>query len=54
MKDEITRLKYMLQDNVGENVIVEGLQKELQIKENAMKERDDEIQALVDERNRIE
>lgn len=54
MEDEITRLRYMLQDNVGENEIVGGLQKELGIKENQMKLRDDEITDLIEERNRIE
>jgi hypothetical protein len=54
MEDEITRLRYMLQDNVGENEIVGGLQKELEIKENQMKGRDDEISELIEERNRIE
>ena len=34
LEDEITRMRYMLQDNVGENEIVGGLQKELEIKEN--------------------
>lgn len=47
LEDEIARLRYMLQDNVGENDIVLGLQKELDIKENYMKERDDEINNLV-------
>ena len=54
MEDEITRLRYMLQDNVGENEIVGGLQKELEIKESQMKGRDDEISELIEERNRIE
>lgn len=43
LEDQITRLRYILQDNVGENDIVIGLQKELDIKESQMKLRDDEI-----------
>lgn len=34
LEDQITRLRYILQDNVGENDIVIGLQKELDIKES--------------------
>ena len=47
LTDEIARLKYMLQDNVGENDVVNGLQKELGIKENQMKQRDTEINNLL-------
>lgn len=54
LEDEIARLRYMLQDNVGENDIVLGLQKELDIKENYMKERDDEINNLIQEKLDIE
>ena len=43
LQDEIERLRYILQDNVGENEVVLGLQKELDIKESQMKDRDDEI-----------
>jgi K+/H+ antiporter YhaU regulatory subunit KhtT len=44
----------MLQDNVGENEVVSGLTKELNIKENEMKERDDEISGLIEEKKEIE
>lgn len=54
LEDEITRLRYMLQDNVGESEIVGGLQKELEIKEDQMKLRDDEIQDLIDAKKMIE
>ena len=54
LADELKRLKYMLQDNVGENEIVSGLTKELNIKEGNMKARDDEISGLIDEKKEIE
>merc|ERR1712166_817717 len=54
LADELKRLKYMLQDNVGENDVVSGLTKELNIKENEMKERDDEISGLIGEKKEIE
>ena len=44
----------MLQDNVGENEIVAGLKKELDIKEEYMQERDSEIVDLIDEKKQIE
>ena len=44
----------MLQDNVGENEIVAGLKKELDIKENYMQERDSEIVDLIEEKKKIE
>ena len=54
LADEIKRLKYMLQDNVGENEIVAGLKKELDIKEEYMQERDSEIVDLIEEKKDIE
>lgn len=44
----------MLSDNVGENEIVAGLKKELDIKENYMQERDSEIVDLIEEKKEIE
>lgn len=44
----------MLQDNVGDNVIVAGLKKELDIKEEYMQERDNEIVDLLEEKQQIE
>lgn len=54
LEDEIQRLRYNLVDKVGDNDVVLTLQKELEIKESQMKDRDDEIQELIDDKNDIE
>ena len=54
LEHEVTRLRYSLQDKVGDNEAVNALQKELEIKGDQVKDRDDEIQALVEEKEEIE
>lgn len=44
----------MLTSTSGENVIVDGLKKELDIKGDQMQERDDEITDLIDAKREIE
>lgn len=50
----MTRLRYSLQDKVGENEAIMALQTELEHKGDQVKDRDDEIQALVEEKEEIE
>lgn len=54
LEEEITRLRYTLQDHVGENEIVTGLNRELEIKADLIKERDDQIKDLIGEQQAIE
>lgn len=54
LEDEIQRLRYNLMDKVGDNDVVIGLQREVEIKEDQMKERDEEIKTLIDEKAAIE
>ena len=54
LEDEIQRLRYNLMDKVGDNDVVIGLQREVEIKEDQMKDRDEEIKALIDEKAIIE
>ena len=54
LEDEIQRLRYNLMDKVGDNDVVVGLQREVEIKEDQMKERDEEIKTLIDEKAAIE
>lgn len=54
MEDEIQRLRYNLMDKVGDNDVVIGLQKEVEIKEDLMKDRDEEIKSLIHEKATIE
>ena len=48
------RLKYLIQDNVGDNEMNKDLLKELEIKESLMKERDNEINGLLSEKQEME
>jgi hypothetical protein len=54
LNDEISRLKYLIQDNVGDNEINKDLLKELKIKEGMMNKRDTEINGLVSEKQVME
>ena len=54
LEDEIQRLRYNLNVKVGDNDVVIGLQREVEIKEDQMKDRDEEIKALIDEKATIE
>lgn len=54
LEDEIQRLRYNLMDKVGDNEVVDALRKEVEIKEDAMKDRDEEIKLLIDEKATIE
>ena len=54
LEEEISRLRYSLREYVGENEIVTALNRELEIKADLIKERDDEIRALIDEKTAIE
>lgn len=54
LEDEIQRLRYNLMDKVGDNDVVINLQREVEIKEDLMKDRDDEIKTLIHEKATIE
>ena len=54
LEDEIQRLRYNLMDKVGDNDAVLALQKEVEIKESLMKDRDDEIKDLIEAKTVIE
>ena len=54
LEDEIQRLRYNLMDKVGDNDAVIGLQKEVEIKESLMKDRDEEITGLIEDKTVIE
>ena len=54
LEEEIVKLRYSLQENVGESEAVLELQKELDIKENLIKDRDDEIQSIIEDKAKIE
>lgn len=54
LNDEIKRLKYRLEQNVGDKDMFKDLMKELKIKEDQMQGRDVEIDALIIEKNDIE
>ena len=54
LEDEITRLRYSLKNYVGDNEIVATLHKELEIKQDQIRDRDDEIKDLIDNKNQIE
>jgi predicted nucleic acid-binding Zn-ribbon protein len=54
LEDEIQRLRYNLMDKVGDNEVVLGLQREVEIKEDQMKDRDEQLKALIDEKAIIE
>lgn len=43
LEDEITRLRYSLQDHVGDNELVATLHREIEIKQDLIKDRDDDI-----------
>lgn len=54
LEDEIQRLRYNLMDKVGDNDVVVSLQREVQIKEDQMRDRDEEIKGLINEKTGIE
>jgi len=54
LEDEIQRLRYNLMDKVGDNDVVHSLQREVQIKEDQMRDRDEEIKGLIGEKTSIE
>jgi len=54
LEDEIQRLRYNLMDKVGDNDVVHSLQREVQIKEDQMRDRDEEIKGLIGEKTGIE
>lgn len=54
LEDEIQRLRYNLMDKVGDNEVVIGLQREVEIKEDQMKDRDEQLKSLIDEKAVIE
>lgn len=54
LEDEIQRLRYNLMDKVGDNDAVLALQKEVEIKESLMNDRDDEIKDLIEAKTVIE
>lgn len=47
LEEQIVKLRYSLQENVGESEAVLELQKQLDIKEMQIKDRDDEIQQII-------